>query len=213
VQTLFITGTDTGIGKTFASAQIACDLIKQGKKVAYYKPIQTGCTEKDLTGNWLAPDVEFVKERCPQAITKCSYALELPATPSLAAQKENIEIDFGKIKKDLAYLQAQADFVLVEGAGGLFVPVTQNKTIADLIKYLELPTLLVSANKLGTINQTCLSINYAKSKEINLIGFTFSGLTDEFTLPEVAESNTGFIENFGGLKYLDLTLSASTLSG
>ncbi len=204
-KSFFITGTDTGIGKTYTSAAIAKKLIEQGKKVAYYKPIQTGCEKKDVQGNWLAPDVEFIKTQCPGIITICTYALELPATPELAAEKEKLEIDFEKIKADFHELQQKAEVVIVEGAGGLFVPICVGKTVADLIKFLNLPTLLVSANRLGTINHTCMSIYYAQSLGINLLGFCFSRIkpTDE-TTEEVARTNARFIEEYGETRYLKI---------
>lgn len=204
-KTLFVTGTDTGIGKTYSCLEIAKNLISQGKKVAYFKPIQTGCSEKDLKDNWLAPDVEFMKENCPQVFSKYLYAYELAATPQLAAEQVNEIIDFEKIKTELINLEQKFDHVLVEGAGGLIVPVAPNKTMANLISFLNLPALLVSGNRLGTINQTCLSVHYALSLNINLIGFIFSGLppTSE-TLEKVSKTNAAFIENYASCKFLSL---------
>jgi dethiobiotin synthetase len=206
LKALFITGTDTGIGKTYVSAKLAAKLTAQGKKVAYYKPIQTGCEHKDTAGSWLAPDVEFMKERCPTIITKCSYAFKLPATPELAAKAENQKISFEKIKEDFKELKKQADVVLIEGAGGLFVPIVNGQTVGTLAQYLNIPVLLVSANRLGTINQTCLSAFYAKSLGLNLLGFVFSGLTDEATEGPVAETNARFIEEYAGIESISMSL-------
>ena len=204
-KTLFIAGTDTGIGKTYTCLKIAQELLKKGKKVAYLKPIQTGCTDKDPNGNWLAPYVEFIKANCPAFFTKYVYAYKLPATPALAAQEEHKIIDFDKIKTELCKLEKDFDHIVIESAGGLIVPVSQKKTMTDLIKFLNVPTLLVSANRLGTINQTCLSIYYAQSLKINLIGFTFSGLpaTSE-TIEKVSSSNAAFIEAFSNLDFLQI---------
>ncbi|MDJ0625107.1 MAG: dethiobiotin synthase [Candidatus Caenarcaniphilales bacterium] len=197
---LFITGTDTDIGKTYATALIAGYLIKKGKKVGVYKPIQTGAER--INGQLDSPDLNFIKKVCPNVKVKNTYCFELPATPELAAELENINIDFERIKNDYFYLKKVCDFVLVEGAGGLFVPVFENKTIADLIKFLDLPTVLVSSNKLGTINHTCLSCFYAQAKLINLKGFLFSPNHDRNSSQKVLSSNASFIERYSATKFL-----------
>jgi len=205
---IFIVGTDTDIGKTFSSAFLINYLQKLGQKVIFYKPIQSGCYS--FNNQIIAPDIEFIKKNCFSVQTHCSYYLKLAATPKLAADKENIKIDFNLIKNDLNNLINQnPDFLIIEGAGGLIVPIGENQTIADLILFLqkdltaEIFTLLVSANKLGTINQTCLSAFYADSLGLNLMGFLFCNnykLSSE--LKEVLITNSQFIEKYGKIKFL-----------
>ena len=202
MKTLFISGIDTDIGKTIITTALACALSAIGKKVAVFKPIQTGATKK-VENNWISPDLEFVQKYCPEAITQYSYCFELPATPALAAKEAGIIISFEKIKADYKAISKEVDIVLVEGAGGLFVPICSGKTIADLIKFLNIPTLLVSANQLGTINQTCLSAFYAKSLGINLSGFLFSGKDQaRHTQESVMQSNANFIIEYSGIPFL-----------
>ncbi len=205
---IFIVGTDTDIGKTFSSAFLINYLQRLEQKVIFYKPVQSGCYS--FNNQIIAPDIEFINKNCSGVQTHCSYYLKLAATPELAADKENIKIDFNLIKNDLNNLINQnPDFLIIEGAGGLIVPLSEKQTIADLILFLqkdltaEIFTLLISANKLGTINQTCLSAFYADSLGLNLTGFLFCNdhqLSSE--LKEVLTTNSQFIEKYGKIKFL-----------
>lgn len=202
MSSLFITGTDTDIGKTYTVALLAKYLSSIGKSVSVFKPIQTGC--EVIKGELRSPDLDLVKKISPKTKTKSTYLFELAATPELAAEQTKTEIDFQKIKSDYESLEQETDIVLVEGAGGLLVPVYKGKTIADLIHFVDIPAVIVSSNRLGTINHTCLSCSYAKAKEIDLIGFVFSKLQsdEDITSPEVSESNARFIERYSSTKFL-----------
>lgn len=173
-----------------------------GQSVSVFKPIQTGC--ELITGELKSPDLDLVNKIAPEVKTKSTYLFELAATPELAAEKTKTEIDFEKVRNDFESLKQETDIVLVEGAGGLVVPVYKGQTIADLIKLLEIPAVVVSSNKLGTINHTCLTCLYGKAKEIDLIGFVFSQQTTkgEITLPEISKSNARFIESYSSTKFL-----------
>ncbi len=206
---IFIAGTDTDIGKTFSSAFLINYLISLKQKVIFYKPVQSGC--EDFGSHLIAPDIDFIQKNCSNTQTHCSYYLKLAATPELAAKQENIIIDFNLIKNDYAKLINQnPDFLIVEGAGGLIVPLGGGKTLADLILFLqknslnhEIFTLLISANKLGTINQTCLSAFYAQSLGLNLIGFLFCYSQSLSAVDnEVKQTNAKFIEEYGKIKFL-----------
>jgi len=203
---LFVTATDTNTGKTVFCALLIGRLLKEGKKVAYFKPIQTGCQQNEIAGRLEVPDPEFVRLKNPIASVQNTYALKEPATPELAARLENTQINFSVIKDDLAELEKKHDFVIIEGAGGLLVPVCEGKTIADLIVHLEVPALLVSANRLGSINHTCLSAFYGQNKGIKLLGFVFNDIdlpfTAEPTVTPVKESNAQFIVEYSSIQCL-----------
>ena len=198
-------GTDTDVGKTFVCLFLARIFCELNLKVSVFKPIQTGNLN-------ISQDLELIKKFCPDIlITKSSYIFELPASPELASKDSEIQIDFEKIKQDLSQLEAISDIVIIEGAGGLFVPCggyyskNNNKIISDLINYLDAPCLLVSENKLGSINHTCLSLEHAKAKNIKILGFCFSGKKEKQENNnnyKILESNASLIEKYSGISYI-----------
>lgn len=188
-QTLFITGTDTGIGKTWVSAVWALDALAQGKRVAYYKPIQTGTPhgEPPEDPTWITQATQG------QVKTACGYCFEPPVTPWVADPQGTIQLE--KIKADIATLRQDCDLLVIEGAGGLMVPIGPDWTMLDLIAQLETPTLLVSHVRLGTINHTLLSTQALASRGIALEGVVINGFPEDLcdaplsvqTLPEVLQ--------------------------
>jgi len=172
---VFITGTDTGVGKTLFAGGLARALVDKGKKIGVMKPVESGCERAD---NWLHPrDALFLKEM------SCStdeldvinpYRLEHPLAPSIAAELEGVEIDLHKIKKTYTKLALTHDLMLVEGAGGLLSPLYKNFTNADLIKLLGIPVIVVARNALGTINHTLLTTECAKSSGLRVLGIVIT---------------------------------------
>ena len=164
MKNLFITGTDTGVGKTLASALICRELMSQGYKVGYMKPVQTGCIEKN--GELISPDAEFVKKICGEELQYCSpYSLKLPASPHLASEQEGIHIKPLTIFNTLNQFSESGsfDYIVTEGAGGLAVPLNKDMDMAGLCKMLFGQLIVVSTVKLGTLNHTKLTLEYAKS--------------------------------------------------
>lgn len=170
---VFITGTDTGVGKTYITAGIAATLAKQGAKVGVYKPAQTGAKTPE--------DMDFVKKIAPTVITKCSYVLDTPAAPTVAADIQDIEITKDTIKKDFKELDNKTDVTIVEGAGGLLVPCGKDFTIADVAKMLNLPTIIVARPDLGTINHTLLTVEMARKKGLKVQGIIINNYPSETT--------------------------------
>ncbi|MDX1920055.1 MAG: dethiobiotin synthase [Candidatus Caenarcaniphilales bacterium] len=206
-KTLFITATDTGAGKTFFTLALARALSSLGLSVAVYKPIQTGCKPNNSLSSLGSEDLELILEHCskdfPELGVKCSYCLSLPATPELAAKEDRVEINLQKLQNDFEDLCAKYDVVLVEGAGGLIVPIAQNFVMADLISSFGCDALLVVQNKLGCINQACLSAHYAKSKGINLKGFVLNNISNsEKENPKVLANNAVFIQEYAKISCL-----------
>jgi len=148
---IFITGTDTDVGKTITAAGIATAIKSFGFTVGVFKPIQTGF-------GMLSSDVDFVTAVDPDILTRVSYNFREPVAPSLAADIDGIDIRIDKIIEDFRELNTKCDFVLVEGAGGLLVPIKGDFLMRDLAKILDLPLVIVARPDLGTINHTLLTI-------------------------------------------------------
>jgi len=165
---IFVTGTDTDIGKTFITSGLAATMQSLGYSTCVYKPVQSGTIEKD--GCRQSPDLAFVKNVDPYVNTYSSYLLKEPAAPAIAAELENIVIDRNVIKKDFQNLAQKHDCTIVEGAGGLMVPIAPKFLILDMIKMLDLPIVIVVRPDLGTVNHTLLTINQAISSGINVRG-------------------------------------------
>lgn len=158
---VFITGISTGVGKTIAST-ILCNTLKAD----YWKPIQTG-SQTDS-------DKQFVREQVNFDITihPETYLLNEPASPHYAAMADSTAIELEKI-----HMPQTGNRLVIEGAGGLLVPLNNTQTIADMITYLNVPVVLVASEYLGSINHTLLSIEALKMRGIELLGILFSGNT------------------------------------
>jgi len=167
-KTIFITATNTDIGKTYASTKFLNYFSKQGLKVGYFKPFETGVI--DNTPSDGSKIFELVKKLNPK-FEKLSindivpYWFTLPASPYVANKDRYINIEFLKEKKE--YLQSFCDILLIEGAGGLFVPIKKDFFIIDLIKEFNCKTFLITPSKLGCINDTLLCIKALKSAKID----------------------------------------------
>lgn len=195
----FITGTDTGVGKSIFTSILALYFLKQGKKVAISKPIQTG---DEL-------DTEILAKLTSRKIPIFnSYTFKLPAAPSVAAKAQKKKINVKKIISDIKKLEKKFDVVIVEGAGGIAVPITrdvpsgrryEHYLVGDLIKDLGYPAIVVARPGLGTINHTVLTLDYAKKKKIKVLGFVISGY-DEDTKDIVIKTSPGEIERITGEK-------------
>ena len=143
----FITGVDTDIGKTYVTKGLALSFAKQGKTVGVFKPLQSSAI-KTPTG-YLAPDLEAIKELSFDISTKCSYIFGGDVSPALAARLANVKIDIEKIKYDFEIFSKENEIVLVEGAGGILAPATDDCLCADLIKKLNIPII----SSMGTGNK------------------------------------------------------------
>lgn len=169
---LFITGTDTGVGKTVVTAAIASLAIASGRRVAVYKPTQTGVDIGD------PGDLEFVRAAAgnsPVLRTAWAYRLREPLAPSVAARLAGVVIERSRLLTMYEDLAQAADVVLVEGAGGLLVPLTEGYTMADLARDLALPVLVVARPGLGTLNHTALTVEAARARDLEVAGVVISG--------------------------------------
>ncbi len=172
-QTFFITGTGTDVGKTFVTAGLAAWLSCHQKKVAVYKPIQTG---SDL----LKPaDPQQIKDWGRHSATSLhnSFVFEPPVAPTVADLEQSIS--FEVVQDKVSALRTESDVVLVEGAGGLMVPFTQHSLCVDWVQSLNIPVVLVANPFLGTINHTLLSIELLKQRKIPITALVVSGMPEE----------------------------------
>lgn len=179
-KSIFITGVDTDIGKTFVSAGLCLALKNKGLKVGYFKPFQSGAIEKN--GVLIAPDVEQLKKY--NIKTLYSYLFKGDVSPHLASVLDDIEVDIDKIKTDLENFKKENDFTIIEGAGGLYCPAYKGKTFADIIAYLNQEIIIVTTPDLGRINHTLMTIECAKQKGIKIKGLIINKMPENKTLSQ-----------------------------
>ncbi|MDJ0849741.1 MAG: dethiobiotin synthase [Myxococcota bacterium] len=168
---LFVTGTDTGVGKT----QVACALVRGLRQrdidVGVIKPIETGVGEEGpldaLALLEVAGSGDPLEDVCPQRFA-------LPAAPTVAAAHEKREVDLGAVQRAFRRIQARHECVIAEGAGGLLVPAAPGVSMADLARLLELPVLVVARAALGTINHTLLTLEVAVARGLPVLGVVIS---------------------------------------
>jgi dethiobiotin synthetase len=154
----FVTATNTDVGKTYVAQKLLQKYAKDGFRVGYYKPIETGVQDNNPLdgGSMLSLVRELNPDFCLKIEDVVPYRFTLPAAPYTASDGVDIDIDFLIRQKD--YLQNFCDILIVEGAGGLMVPIKKDIFMIDLIKLFETPAVLVSPSNLGCINDTMLSI-------------------------------------------------------
>jgi dethiobiotin synthetase len=165
-KSIFITATNTDVGKTYASEKFLRYFSSLGLKVGYFKPCETGVINTPLDGTKM---LNLVKELNPDFKASINdvvpYQFKLPAAPYVSKDNTIIELEFLKEKK--GYLQSLCDVLVIEGAGGLMVPLEKDLFIIDLIKEFNCEVRLITPSKLGSINDTLLSIEALKSRNID----------------------------------------------
>lgn len=167
----FVTGTDTGVGKTVISAALIKTFQAKGINACGMKPVETGC--KRINGTLIPSDGTFLKQiaRMDDPIERITpFCFETPAAPSVASEIEKRDIDIRLIKERFQELQKKYQTAIVEGAGGLLVPLKRDYFVIDLVRELALPIIVVSRPSLGTINHTLLTVNYALKEGIKVAG-------------------------------------------
>lgn len=191
---LFVTGTDTGVGKTFVTTALARGLRAAGIDVGVMKPIETGVPAagpEDARALRIAAGVDDTLEQI------CPVRFSLPASPEAAARAENQPVPMAAIHEAFEVLARRHALMLVEGAGGLLVPIDGATDMADLARAFGLPLLLVARANLGTVNHTRLSLEAAEARGLEVFGVVLSHATAE--LPEGDRRNLeGLRERLGG---------------
>jgi dethiobiotin synthetase len=189
---LFVTGTDTGVGKTIVTGGLAGLLQKQGINVGVMKPVETGCLHDD--GSFLPVDAQFLKDMSGvnEPLEKIvPYRFKEPLAPSVAAEREGITIDSNQLVKNFEHIARHHDVMLVEGAGGLLVPLYQKFLFIDLVKRFKLPVLIISRATLGTINHTLLTLQATRAEKVPVAGIVINNLSPERSV--ASETNSEVI--------------------
>ena len=177
---IVITGIDTGVGKTVATGLLARALLKAGRNIITQKPVETG-------GSGVSGDILRHREIMGVPLQEvdrnrvtCSYLFSYPASPHLSAAMEKKRIDVSVIDRDTSWLQAKYDIILMEGAGGLLVPLNEELLFADFLQERSYPLILVSSARLGSINHTLLSLEVCRRRGLQLNGLLYNraGRTD-----------------------------------
>jgi dethiobiotin synthetase len=198
---IFITGTDTGIGKTVIAAGLALVLRDRGIRVGVMKPVATGCYGADH--RLISLDAVFLFEAAenefPALSSPCRY--RNPLAPSVAAVIEKREVSVTKLHKAYEELQNHYDFIIVEGIGGMLVPLTRDYFVANLIRDFNLPVVIVSRPGLGTINHTLLTVDAAVIRGFDVRGIVFNRLsTANYSIAEV--TNPKVVHELSGVAIL-----------
>jgi dethiobiotin synthetase len=201
---LFITGTDTGVGETIIAGAIAMILKAKGLNVGVFKPIATGC--KRSWDGMISDDTEFLancanSELALSAITPLGYPT--PAAPIVSAECDGPAIDFEKITTAYKKICQQSDIVIVEGIGGVRVPLTDKFDLLDLAVEFDLPLVIVARPDLGTINHTLMTIDCVHAAKLKIAGVIINGYdaTKATTAEETADQ---VISRCGGINVLSV---------
>jgi len=167
----FITGTDTGVGKTVITVAVLKVLEILGMKPCGMKPIETGCRrelDRLVPADGLFIKTEGMLKEDLREISPCLF--EHPLAPLAASSIEGVPVNFEKIRSAYFRISSGHDAVVVEGVGGLLVPLSQDQTVADLAREFGLPLIVVSRPGLGTLNHTLLTVNYAIKEGLEVAG-------------------------------------------
>ena len=171
-QAYFITGTDTGVGKTLVSCALLQAFVKQGVKAVGMKPVAAGCVE--TPAGLCCEDVEHLRAAgnvdAPLDWVN-PYALALPVAPHVAAEQAGVEINLEQIEWSFRQLREIADVTVVEGVGGFVVPLNARQDTADMAKMLGLPVILVVGMRLGCISHALLSAQAVRQRGLTLAGW------------------------------------------
>ena len=201
---VFITGTDTGIGKTVVAGALAHCLFLEGRRVGVFKPIATGCRRS--REGLVSEDAEFLAH-----CSNCENPLEQinperywePLAPIVAAERAHREINWQNIQLGYENIVKTNDVVVVEGIGGVMVPICQDYLVVDLMRDMALPVIVVASSRLGTINHTLLTISTCRNNNLSVIGVVINNyVTDRATIAE--EMNPRIIAEVGDIRVLTI---------
>ena len=201
---IFITGTDTGVGKTFVAVGLINALKEKVFNVCPMKPVETGCRTKK--GKLIPEDtMSLIKASgIKEAIDVINpYRFKHPLAPSVAAELERKSIKKEKIFSAYNYLSKKYDITIVEGAGGIMAPIYKKYLFLDFISALNLPIIIVSRPGLGTINHTLLTISAAKGRGVNIIGVVIN-YAGQIKNDISVKTNPKIIESIGGISLVGI---------
>lgn len=202
IKGIFITGTDTDIGKTYVTARLVKQLKQQGIKVAYYKAALSGA--KIINGQMILEDMEVVFKYADLKREDCivSFAYKDSYAPYLAAKGTDDSVDLKTIKRDLVKLEKSHDLVIIEGSGGIICPLRdddQQIMLTDVMMLADYPLIIVSPSGLGSINSSVLTVEYAKKQGLKILGLIMNNFEKDNILHQ---ANKIMIEKLSGFPVL-----------
>ncbi len=200
---IFITGTDTDVGKTVVSAALLLGLARRGVDVGYLKPVATGGVEVD--GRLVSPDLLQVHQVFPisdpwERVNP--ICLRQPLCPLVAGRLEGVHLSIAHVRAQLRQTLDYHRFTVVEGVGGVMVPLTSRLILLDMMVDLELPVLVVARPGLGTINHTLLTIGAVRDRGLKVVGFVFSGPDPALPPDPAIPHNAKLITDFCGVPHM-----------
>lgn len=199
-----MTGTDTGVGKTLVAGAIADWARRQGVRVGVCKPVATGCQRR--REGLVSEDAEFLAHHADSRFslnTICPQRFAEALAPAIAAERAKTAIEWNAIDGAIQTMSKESDFMIVEGVGGVMVPMDRNATVLNMIQWLGLPAIVVARAGLGTINHTLLSVETLRRARVRVAGVVINEYPPE--TPGVAEeTNPRAIEKWGKVAVLCL---------
>jgi dethiobiotin synthetase len=199
---LFITATDTEVGKTVVAGAIADHFRRQGLRSAVLKPVATGAVHR--REGWVSEDAEFLASCADTPFPLdlvCPQRYREPLAPAVAADRAGEPLDWEAIDRSLRLMTAESDVIIVEGVGGILVPLDAKHTVLDLARWLNLPTVIVARPSLGTINHTLLTIEALRRASVPVAGVVINRYPAD-TPGTAEETNPRYIEKYGKVPVL-----------
>jgi len=199
---LFITGTDTGVGKTMVAGAIAQQLAERGRQVGVFKPIATGCrmTREGL----VSTDAEFLAHcvDSPFSLDQINpIRYQEPLAPMVAVEQTGRQIDWETLELAYNNIVDCSEVVIVEGIGGLMVPITRDYLVLDMMADMNLPVVIVARSQLGTINHTMLTIHACRQRKLQIAGIVINGYRADCD-DTAQQSNPQVIQDISGVPVL-----------
>jgi len=207
---LFITGTDTGVGKTWVTSLLVRELLAASVSVGACKPVCSGATLDSMTSPPRWEDVDTLHAALNGKFSReliCPQTFDAPLSPPAAAELEGKTVDPELLRSAITRWHNEVDLLLVEGAGGFLSPLTHNETNADLAADIGFPILVVATNQLGAINHTLLTLEAIRNRGMDVLGVVLNNnvtKTDEpsATSDRMRSTNVEDIARFGGVEVL-----------
>ena len=204
MNSFFVTGTDTDVGKTCVSAAIAKHLHDNNVDVGVMKPFASGYkTTTDSASSDVEILIKYSGAKDPIDLVN-PYYFEIPTSPYDACKQLNLEIDISKVIESYKQLTSIHDVVIVEGIGGIMTPISKNYFVSDLISDLQLESIIVTGSKIGTVNHLMLTYEHARQKNLKLKGFLVNqNVSDGYELSNLKHQIFGLTGNkvFGAIPF------------
>jgi len=198
MNSFFITGTDTDVGKTYVTAGLAVTLRKMGIDVGVMKPFAAGTAQRN---GFKSEDVEILSNAAkvddPESLVNPQF-FPIPASPYTAYKKLKIKPKVSTVLTNFKKLSKLHDLILVEGMGGLMTPILKNYSIASLIKDMNIPTVIVTSSRIGTVNHTLMTCIMCKKYKIPIKGIIINNFENGYSVPQLKKD----LEDLTGVKVL-----------